>query len=339
MRLLTPAEAKKEVLIEDYLAFLGHLPDSKKSNSRNLFYKSPLPGRNEKTASFKVDRRQNLWFDHGAGVGGSINDLIMMYHSCPLPEALKRATDFLSFHRPTLSAIEQPATGMGQPGGSNTAKLSGEEEKIRVISADPIHSPALLHYLDNRKIPLELAQLHCREVRYELYGKQYYAIGFANDAGGYELRNPYFKASSSPKGPTFIDNGERLVAVFEGFFNFLSFLTLHSYQPQAPGNFLVLNSLSLFEKSCPVMEKHGTIHLYLDRDAAGMKRIQQALKSGPQYVDRSTLYQEFKDLNQWLIQHIHRIKREAQAINRAKELSPNRQQKQVNQNKAGGHRP
>jgi len=42
------------------------------------------------------------------------------------------------------------------------------------------------------------------------------------------LRNEYFKGSSSPKDVTLIENGAKTMAVFEGFFNFLSYLTLNS---------------------------------------------------------------------------------------------------------------
>ncbi|MCH5684068.1 hypothetical protein LWM68_07155 [Niabella sp. W65] len=44
---------------------------------------------------------------------------------------------------------------------------------------------------------MDIADRYCREVRYELNGKVYYGIGFRNDLGGFEIRNPYFKASSS----------------------------------------------------------------------------------------------------------------------------------------------
>jgi hypothetical protein len=336
--MLTFSEAKKQIALEDYLASLGYFRDPKLSNKRDLFYLSPLPGRNEKTPSFKVDRLQNLWYDHGIGVGGSIIDFVMMYYGCTLPQVLERLTTFVSFHRPALSGEEQLNTGIRMPDSGYTDNLSSEEKKIRVTAVGPIQSPALHRYLDNRKVPLELAQTHCREVQYKLYGKLYYAIGFANDTGGYELRNPYFKGSSSPKGSRFIDNGEQQVAVFEGFFSFLSFLTLHQYHPQTLSNFLVLNSLSFFEKSRPLMEKHRTIHLYLDRDNAGLKRTAQAIKGSHQYRDCSQLYLDCKDFNGWLIQNILRIQQEAQAFNRTKEVTQNRYNSRIISNNTGGHR-
>lgn len=212
-------------------------------------------------------------------------------------------------------------------------RFAGEKKKIQVLSAGPISSPALIHYLGQRKIPVELAQVYCREVQYALYDRQYYAIGFSNNAGGYELRNPYFKGSSSPKGISFFDNGALQVTVFEGFFNFLSFLTLHQNQVIPCANFLVLNSLSFFEKSRTLMEKHGTINLYLDRDAAGRKHTAQAIKASPQYKDNSTLYQDHKDLNQWLTQNLQQIQRNSQSTSWENNIKEDIQNKQVVRNK------
>ena len=45
--------------------------------------------------------------------------------------------------------------------------------------------------------------------------KTYKAIGFKNNAGGFELRNEYFKGSSSPKYVTYFDNNAKSIAVFE----------------------------------------------------------------------------------------------------------------------------
>ncbi len=49
------------------------------------------------------------------------------------------------------------------------------------------------------------------------------------------------------------------------------------------------------------MEKHETIHLYLDNDEAGRKCTSLALKRSPAFKDESKLYQGYKDLNEWMI--------------------------------------
>jgi hypothetical protein len=51
-------------------------------------------------------------------------------------------------------------------------------------------------------------------------------LGFKNDSGGYELRSEFFKGSNSPKDITAFKNRGKKVAAFEGFFDFLSFISL-----------------------------------------------------------------------------------------------------------------
>jgi len=289
---LSIAEAKQINLV-DYLTILGHHPDPIKSNERDYWYISPLPGRNEKNASFKVNIQKNVWFDHGIGRGGNIIDFCILYYNCPIPELLEILQTSFSFHPPLLPP---PSASL------HTKQGDAGEKKIKVISHSLITSPALRIYLRHRCIPLSVAQNWCQEVRYELSGREFYAIGFKNNAGGFELRNAGFKGSSSPKDVTFVDNNKEQVAVFEGFFSFLSFMTIRSKEPGLT-NFLVLNSLSFFEKARSTMEAHRQIHLFLDRDSAGRTHTQIALKRSSKYLDGSEFYRNHDDLNTWLIQN------------------------------------
>ena len=97
-------------------------------------------------------------------------------------------------------------------------------------------------------------------------------------------------------------NAENLT-VFEGFFDFLSYQTIYKNQSSSSSDFLILNSLAFLEKSRSYMEYHSAIHLFLDRDKAGMDHIQRACSWGKNYLDESALYKGYKDLNQWM-QHI-----------------------------------
>ena len=159
----------------------------------------------------------------------------------------------------------------------------------------------MLRYLKERRIPLDIADTFCKEVRYNLNQKEYYGIGFRNDGGGYEIRNPYFKTSSSPKGITTIQNNAQQVIVFEGFFDFLSFMSLYKNQDPTDRDFVILNSVSFFEKARPFMEKHLSIKLYLDRDETGNKFSKYGLSISDHYSDESNLYKHHKDFNNWLI--------------------------------------
>jgi len=276
------AQAKGLDLV-DYLASLGFAPD--KIKGADYWYRSPL--RAERTASFKINRKKNVWFDHGTGQGGTLIDFGLLYHKCSVGELLATLAGHLSFHQPVLKvAFAEP-----------------EEPPIRILSEIGIVSLSLLRYLRQRRIAEIVAKKYCQEIRFALNGKVYTAIGFANDEGGVELRNPWYKGSTAPKALTRIENGSKEVSVFEGFFDFLSHQTIQLNQPASGADFLVLNSTAFFEKSRPFMEQHECIRLFLDRDRTGQNCIRQALSWSAKYQDESGLYTGYKDLNDWA-QHI-----------------------------------
>ncbi|MBO9199534.1 MULTISPECIES: toprim domain-containing protein [Niastella] len=299
MKSLSCEDAKQVDLVE-YLAYLDHHPQ--KVHNENFWYLSPL--REEKTASFKVNRQKNVWYDHAVGKGGDLIDFGTLYHNCSVSELLGRlsvyqARPVLSFHPPTIS---------DNLSGANS-RFAGEKKeaegcKIVVLDSRPLAAKELLNYLEKRCIPLEIANRFCKEVDFLLYNKKHTVIGFQNNSGGYELRSENFKGSSSPKDITFVDKRTDDVAVFEGFFSFLSFCTVNKNLTAPLSNCLVLNSLSFFEKSRSLMEQYNQVHLILDRDSAGMNRTKQALQwDRDKYIDRSDFYKHHKDLNDWLIHH------------------------------------
>lgn len=282
--------------IVEYLEQLGYQPAKISNNA--YWYLSPL--RDEKEASFKVYRVLNLWYDHGTGKGGSLIDFGTLYHNCSIPEFIRKLSQSFSFHRQTLT-VQQPQLSTQKP-------QEALEPKIKVIAAKQLTNPALCRYLSERKIPLEIAGKYCKEVYFEMYNKRYFAIGFENRSGGFELRNSVFKGSSSPKDVTNITTpGAGDISVFEGFFSFLSYQTLQQKDNQLT-NFLVLNSLSFLEKSREVLDEHQKVHLYLDRDEAGKKYTQTALQWNQKYTDQSHLYKNHKDLNDYLISQSQQLK-------------------------------
>jgi hypothetical protein len=251
-------EARKIDMV-DYLSTLGYQPS--KISKVDYWYLSPL--REEKTASFKINRRLNCWYDHGIGKGGGIIDFAILYYNCTIKELLQQLTKYFSF----------PATSY-----HNSTPFDPDiESKICIIKEHSIASLALERYLDLRRIPLSVAQEFCSEISYRINNKEYYAIGFKNNSGGFELRNAFSKLSIAPKDITTLNNGANAVAVFEGFFDFLSFIAIQKNQPSIHSDYVVLNSLSFFEKARPFMESHAVIHLYLDNDTAGQNCTSYAL--------------------------------------------------------------
>jgi len=256
----------------------GHFPIRK--SEKEAWFLSPL--RSETQASFKVSLNLNRWYDHGAGIGGNVIDLICLINQCSVKEALIILDqDHSSF------SFQQPA--------------SYEKEKgIEIVKAKHLQHPALIQYLKSRRIPLQTAMPYCKEVHYVFRDKRYFAIGLKNISGGYELRNKFYKNSSSPKDITMIKNGKKNLVICEGMFDLLSLASLHKNLSQKT-DILVLNSISFIGKAILEIENYNCVELYLDRDNAGAKATKQLLKSSSKCIDMSSLYQHFCDINDWWI--------------------------------------
>jgi CHC2 zinc finger/Toprim-like len=286
----------KEIDLIQYLQNLGFKPS--KIKGHDYWYLSPF--RNEKTPSFKVDQKQNLWFDFGIGIGGTIIDFGIHYYHCSVKEFLTKLYQenriTFSFHQPIAEQNEV------------------EPERIMITNSRQIADPSLRQYLHLRNIPLIIANRFCSEIEFELYGKKRLTIGFKNDLGGYEFRSQDFKGSNSPKTITSIKNDPESLSVFEGFFDFLSFQTqllfdkelIHAL-PKKQDSYIILNSIAFLKRNREFMERHQSIHLYLDRDEAGIRATRQAFEWSEKYRDKSHLYHRSKDLNEY---HVQRRERE-----------------------------
>lgn len=280
-------QAIKCLSIRAYLAGRGLRPT--KDNPRYGLYLSPL--RKEHTPSFKVDYAQNLWYDFGLGAGGSIIDLVMRLERCDFAQALR----LLGNGERTPMAVPVPSSDLPT------------DPALRLLSDIPLRHPALVGYLSSRGTDPIIASACCREVHYAVGGRNYFAIGFRNDAGGWELRSERFKGSVSPKHITTIDNRSDTVVAFEGFMDFLSFLSMKPDEwPHI--NIAVLNSVVNLPKAIPFLSRHATIYAFFDNDNAGRKTTADLKRLCPNstVIDRSHLYREHKDLNEFWQTKQHR---------------------------------
>jgi DNA primase len=286
-----------QIDLVNYLETLGHEPS--KIKNQDYWYLSPF--RNENTPSFKVNQKLNLWYDHGLGKGGNVVDFGIEYFRCTVSEFLQLLNGCSISSGTSLYLKNENRQSSNQRAADK--KKDNLLGRIIIVDVRTLENKFLMAYLHNRSISQEIARQHCKEVDFCLNNRKYTAIGFQNISGGYELRNENFKGSSSPKDITYIDNQAKTVVVFEGFFDYLSYKMMNEKSVNLQTNFLVLNSLSFFNKSLQLMEKHERVDLYLDRDSGGVKCTHEALqRDSTIYNDQSFLYQQKKDLNEWLNQ-------------------------------------
>ena len=262
-----------------------------------IMYRSPL--RAETHPSFKVDTEKNLWIDYGEGRGGSIIDLCMRMEGCTLSEAIRR----LGQNAPdngTYNFLNDFVPNNPQP----AMAVNGAR---RLIEISDTLSPHLQDYLTKERcIDLEKAMPFLKCISYEVRSRLYQAIGFANLSGGYELRDDKtFKGTIAPKDitPIFTDRAEP-VCIFEGFMDFLSFLSM---KEEITNHCLVMNSLSNVARTIRYLNDRHLTHIraFLDNDDAGRRTVQEFVKAGFKVEDMSVHYKGFKDLNEF---HVSRVR-------------------------------
>jgi DNA primase len=269
----------RQISVMETLAQLGHFPI--KESEKEAWFLSIL--RSETQASFKVSKVLNRWYDHSTGVGGNIIDLIVRIKHCSVKEALEFLTNDIIYFSFQQRAVFEKI-----------------EPKISIIKVHEIRHPALIQYLISRKITLTTARKYCKEVWYEFNGKKYFAIGLQNSQGGWELRNKYFKNSSSPKSYTYLKNSENSLVVLEGMFDLLSLVELNCID-LTDYDFIILNSTAFVKSIVGFFTNYDKVNLFLDNDATGKKITMLLTQNYAHVIDQSFLYKNYKDLNEWSV--------------------------------------
>ena len=277
----------KKIKLQEFLATIDCKPV--KQYGVNLMFLSPL--RTEKHASFKVNTELNLWYDFGIGRGGNIIDLAeLLYNSSDVSYLIRQ----IERNAPSGVSVSLPKAKPNTPQNSF--------ENLQVLS---IVHPALIKYLGERCINIEIARTVCKELHFDTRGKHYFGIGFPNIADGYEIRNPFFKGGITPKDISLFHNEESKQScfVFEWFIDFLSFMMLRRKENDGlkRQDYLVLNSVSNVHKALESLSHYENVQCFLDNDEAGRKAY-QALLMGLKVpvIDSSGLYADCKDLNEFL---------------------------------------
>ena len=281
----------KQIRIADYLQSLGYTHVKQQGNS--LWYKSPL--REETDASFKVNTEINRWYDFGLGKGGNIIALAAeLYRSENVPYLLRQIERQTPHIRPVSFSFGECQSG---------------NRTYHSLQVGELSSHALIAYLQERGINIELAKRGCKELRFMNADKPYFAIGFPNMAGGFEVCNRYYKGCVAPKDITYIrQQGEprSMCYLFEGFMDYLSFLTIRTNDhPDHPRlteqDYMVLNSVSNIGKAEQLLRQYSRIGSFLDNDHSGRNAYDNLKRIlGDSLQDLSVHYAGYNDLNEYL---------------------------------------
>lgn len=282
---------QKNISLVELLSRLGYEPSRR--SGKELIYISMLR-MPESTPSLCVNDELGVWYDHGTGLGGTLIDFGKAYwQGLPFKQVL---ANILQAAGHETGAIMDDISRQRAP--SPEKVLNYGVQQVKEIG----HNPAIAAYLRQRKV-WDAAQGRLKEIYYYVQDpqqnrKQYFAAGWQNEKGGWEVRNPYFKGCLGKKAMSFIDQGSRDLVVFEGYIDYLSWLTEY---PGSPKNVLVLNTLSLL---APAIERSGSydhVDVYFDHDHSGRSATEKLLKAVPQARDYSSAYERYNDYNDKLM--------------------------------------
>lgn len=290
---MNAAQAKNIPLIE-ILGRLGHQPVRKDKGGIEWVYISPF--RKEKDPSLFVNIQKNVWNDFG-DTGGNALDFVIRYRSCGVSEAL----DFLD--RLFKNIGYRSAQKKPEP----TNVVQGEHHAFVLKEASPLSHSVLIKYLStDRAIDPVIARNYVKDVyfRNSDNGKNYFALGFENLSGGYEIRNAFFKSSLGKKDLTILKGkgGGGEVLIFEGFMDFLSYLTDINRQ-SIGSDVIVLNSISFTQKAKQLILAQGysRVLAFLDNDKKGIETLASFQELPIPVVSCNHRYEGFKDYNDYLM--------------------------------------
>ena len=278
-------QIKEKVSIRSVLESFNLYPA--KQNSKTAFYFAI--DREEKKPSLWVDFVKNKAFDFGTGKSHDVVSIVQQMNQSCISEALKYLEKFdipinpLKMHR------------------------TESDKNYEILEVKDIEHPALIQYLKSRKVH---EQRHLvKEINYQMNGKPYFGIGFCNNSGGVEIRNIYSKICLGKKDVTWIKNPrneKKEVCIFEGFFDFLTYLNLPNAQ-NSNSDYLILNSTAMFYIVEEELKSYHKIVLFLDNDLNGKSLAGKIIDKYKNVENCSVLYGVFKDLNEWFNNDKHPI--------------------------------
>ncbi len=300
------SEQAKKLSLPDIMSRLGYEPTEITKGGAEYWYCSPF--RKEKEPSFHTSYLGGKWiWNDFADSGGTVIDFVMRH------EGYTKVSDALRF----LESLYQgqsmkPRRKPDQNLFSFQQQSAPQARQLEFIEAREIENPAIMEYLtEKRKISGFLARKYLKEVCYRnlANGKEYFAFGMENRAGGYEIRaalDDYpFKSALIARDITIIRgfrSGNGVVDVFEGMTDFLSLLTMMKTDGLA-GDCIVMHSLSSYNKTSAFIKEKGysAINTFLDNNRSGQEFTEKFIQDFEAKVaSQSDMFLPYEDVNEML---------------------------------------
>lgn len=256
-------------------------------------YLCRCPWREDVHPSLTVTPNGKGWYDHSTGKHGNLIEMVML---CLGTNDLSR-----------VCAVFDTITPFSFHQSRVFNELKEKGNGFAFLDIVPLQSEGLFDYLTERCINTSIARQFLQEAHYSFQkredGRYLFALAYANDLGGYELRSSSFKGGTAPKGiTTHLGRKNAPTVVFEGFFDMLSFATLCG---EVRHNYVVLNSVVNADAGIVALRSiGGRVLLCLDNDKGGDVATAKMLEALPETEDIRNRFAPFNDVNDYLVYNV-----------------------------------
>ena len=306
---------------------------SRHGRAGELWYYSPFRP-NERTASFLVNEKKNQWHDFArtekVDAHGDVLDLWTDYHHQPRrngaaikdalralerfsrsPAPLRNYTPFSRTTSPSRTTASPRYQLVKSPGRIWRMFLKQELTR-RGVELYDVQSPSSVAAQKNvlNRFPgrglLKQAQILDTKTNNIFNG-----FAFQNDKGGYDISIPNvitgksFKSTIGSKWITTVPGSGRAVHVYEGFWDFYTWISMND--TRTDHTFIILNSASNIRMAADYIIANKriirSVVTFLDNDTAGenaTSRLAQMLEpEGMTVRTMNHVYKGYKDLNDY----------------------------------------
>jgi DNA primase len=283
---LNAKQLKEQASLVDLLSHLGFQPVKK--YGKEYMYRSMLR-EGDNTPSFSVDDKIGAWYDHGNGKGGNIIDFGLAFWPA------------LNFNEVVEKIQMACNVQLAVHDYRQRIPVKVRNYVVEQVKELGTH-PAITNYLKSRGVfdaaKGQLSELYYHVVNEKGEKKPFFAAGWMNEAGSWEVRNKYFKGCLGNKAITVIAGNPKQAVVFEGYINYLSW---RGENGQNKATAIILNTLSLLSEGIARARQYSQLDIYFDRDTAGFQATKDFTKALPYAADRSSAFEGYNDYNDKLV--------------------------------------
>lgn len=232
--LLNASSVMEQVPLSKLMALLGFKPT--RSNGDEHLYLNVLRT-DESKPTFLVNTQLDVWYDRSTKKSGNVVDFGLAYWSDLTSEQVSnKINQLFAGHQPTSDASI-----------SNTKGRKRKAIKIpfyHIQETKPVGcNPEITEFLQSQNI-WEIAIGHLKEVYYYVIDekrkrKDFFAAGWQNENGGWQVVSKNFSDCLGRKGMSFIEGSKDSLVMFDDYISYLGW----KFANKVPGpSILILNA-------------------------------------------------------------------------------------------------